>query len=100
MILDWCYLADPQISIQDKPLAKSGGHRNAYKDIWFSFNDEYSWSQRAFEITDQRISRRQQTTKEEVLNEDIQSDQLVMDEVDKNIAYQSSIKEKTVYRFL
>ncbi|MFX0033653.1 MAG: transglutaminase-like domain-containing protein [Candidatus Hodarchaeota archaeon] len=100
VILDWCYLADPQISIQDKPLAKDGGHRNAYKEIWFSFNDEYSWSQHAFEITDKRISKMQQATKEEVLNEEIESAKLVMDEVEKNIAYQSSIEEKIKYRFL
>ncbi|TFF98612.1 MAG: DUF4332 domain-containing protein [Promethearchaeota archaeon] len=68
VILDWCYLADPQIPIEQKPLAREGGHKNAYKDIWFTFNDQNSWANTAFEVTEGRISKNQKAKKEGVLN--------------------------------
>ncbi|EOU2097104.1 transglutaminase domain-containing protein [Clostridium perfringens] len=43
-IHDWCYYQDTEIPTGSKPLAKDGGYNNTYKDIWFTFNNEYGWS--------------------------------------------------------
>ncbi|MFX1304342.1 MAG: DUF4332 domain-containing protein, partial [Promethearchaeota archaeon] len=40
VILDWCYLQDPEVPIEEKPLARDGGTEGAYKDVLFTFNDE------------------------------------------------------------
>lgn len=49
-ILDWCYYEDSKVTIKDKPLAKNGGQRNSYKGVWFTFNNEYSWSQNSLQL--------------------------------------------------
>ncbi|MFX1366412.1 MAG: hypothetical protein ACFFCE_01840 [Promethearchaeota archaeon] len=67
VILDWCYLQDPELSIEEKPLARDGGQESAYKDIWFTFNDEFSWSPESFKIKSDRISKRREIIKEEAL---------------------------------
>ena len=67
VILDWCYLQDPEVDIKEKPLARDGGQEGAYRDIWFTFNDEYSWAQSAFEIQEGRISKNRTLSKDEVL---------------------------------
>jgi len=67
VILDWCYLQDPDIPIEEKPLARDGGQEGAYRNIWFTFNNEKSWSQTAFEVTSPRISKGRTTTMEDVL---------------------------------
>ncbi|MCK4384012.1 MAG: hypothetical protein KAW66_12005, partial [Candidatus Lokiarchaeota archaeon] len=66
-ILDWCYLQDPETPIEKKPLARDGGHENAYKDIYFTFNDDHSWAQTALEVKEGRISRNRQAKRDEVL---------------------------------
>jgi len=66
VILDWCYLQDPEILITEKPLARNGGTEDAYRDIWFTFNDLYSWAQSSFEVGS-RISKNRTTQKDEVL---------------------------------
>lgn len=53
VILDWCYFADPQIPIDQKPLAKD---IKQYRDIWFSFNSEKAWSHKDLAMTG-RIKR-------------------------------------------
>ncbi|MFX1365739.1 MAG: DUF4332 domain-containing protein, partial [Promethearchaeota archaeon] len=45
VILDWCYLQDPEVPVEQKPLARDGGTEGAYKDVLFTFNDEFSWAQ-------------------------------------------------------
>lgn len=67
VILDWCYLPDPDVSIEDKPLARDGGAQKAYKEVWFTFNDEYSWSQNSFEVVESRISKNKTTQRDDVL---------------------------------
>jgi hypothetical protein len=67
VILDWCYLQDPEVKIEDKPLARNGGQEGAYKSIWFTFNDEHSWAQSGFEVKEGRISKNRKTKQEEVL---------------------------------
>ncbi|MFX1326948.1 MAG: DUF4332 domain-containing protein [Promethearchaeota archaeon] len=67
VILDWCYLQDPEVSIEEKPLARDGGQEGAYKDVLFTFNDEFSWAQTALEVKEGRISKNRTTTKDEVL---------------------------------
>jgi len=68
VILDWCYLQDPELPIEKKPLARNGGHSDAYKEVWFTFNDENSWAQSSFEVRESRISKNRITKKEEVLS--------------------------------
>ncbi len=67
VVLDWCYLQDPEVEIEEKPLARNGGQEGAYKAIWFTFNDELSWSQSAFEVKEGRISKNRKTKQEDVL---------------------------------
>ncbi|MFW9785496.1 MAG: DUF4332 domain-containing protein [Candidatus Heimdallarchaeota archaeon] len=67
VILDWCYLQDPEVPIEKKPLARDGGQEGAYQDIWFTFNNKHSWAQSSFEIKDGRISKNRSTSKDEVL---------------------------------
>jgi hypothetical protein len=67
VILDWCYLQDPEVEIESKPLARDGGTEGAYRNIWFTFNDENSWAQSSFEIIEGRISNNRTTQKDEVL---------------------------------
>jgi len=66
VILDWCYLQDPEILIAEKPLARDGGTEGAYREIWFTFNDLHSWAQSSFEVGS-RISKNRTTQKDEVL---------------------------------
>jgi len=47
VILDWCYYEDSYLAVPLKPLASSVV---TYKDVWFSFNNQYSWSHKKFEI--------------------------------------------------
>ncbi len=66
VILDWCYFGDPEIPVDQKPLAKNGGQRNAYKDLWFAFNNEYSWTpSNTYSVTASRISDKNHTKKME-----------------------------------
>lgn len=48
--LDWCYYEDSDIKPEDKPLLKDGGYMNTYKNIWFTFNNKYSWSNELVEV--------------------------------------------------
>jgi len=66
VILDWCYLQDPEILIAEKPLARNGGTEGAYREIWFTFNDINSWAQSSFEVGS-RISKNRTMQKDEVL---------------------------------
>jgi len=47
VILDWCFLEDSNILISEKKLAKNN---DRYKDLWFSFNNLYSWSYKSYDI--------------------------------------------------
>ncbi len=67
VILDWCYLQDPEVPIEKKPLAGDGGTEGAYKDVLFTFNDEYSWAQTALEVKEGRISQNRTAKKDEIL---------------------------------
>ncbi len=67
VILDWCYLQDPEIPIEKKPLAREGGTEGAYKDVLFTFNDEDSWAQTALEVKLARISNNRTTSKDEIM---------------------------------
>lgn len=83
-ILDWCYLQDSKISVKDKPLAKDGGQRNAYKDVWFTFNNEHSWAGGSIKIFDSRMSKHMTAKKEEVLQEENEVDTL-MKRIDEKV---------------
>lgn len=45
--VDWCYLPDPQVPIANKPILKNNP---VYKNMWFTFNNEYTWSQKELEF--------------------------------------------------
>jgi len=49
-VCDWCYYEDSKTPILKKPLAKNGGYNNCYKDVWFTFNNQYSWNQTALTV--------------------------------------------------
>ena len=67
-ILDWCYLQDSKLPIKKKPLAKDGGQRKAYKEVWFTFNDKFSWNQKSLQLNG-RISNNRTSKKDQVLHE-------------------------------
>lgn len=84
-ILDWCYLEDSKLDILDKPLARNGGQRNAYKDVWFTFNNEYSWNQKALSIKGRVANDRADLSSnslEEVLDE-VDELNLILEGIDK-----------------
>jgi hypothetical protein len=72
VIMDWCYLQDPEIPPEKKPLSNDGGTYGAYKEIWFTFNDEYSWAQSPITVKATRISKNRTMKKEDVINESIE----------------------------
>lgn len=55
-IHDWCYYEDSEIPTGEKPLAKDGGYNNTYIDVWFTFNNEFTWSNEEVVIDQQRIN--------------------------------------------
>lgn len=54
-IHDWCYYEDTATPTGSKPLAKDGGQNNSYKDVFFTFNNEYSWSPTLTVIESNRV---------------------------------------------
>lgn len=70
VILDWCYYEDSRVAPHVKPLAKNGGVRNAYKDTWFTFNNELSWNQSSLKIGAGRVSQHQTTQMEEAVQQE------------------------------
>lgn len=71
-ILDWCYYQDSRVQVKDKPLAKDGGQRNAYKDVWFTFNGEHTWAGGSIKVFDSRMSKHMTEKKENVLMEEME----------------------------
>lgn len=49
-ICDWCYYEDSHLAPKDKPLAKNGGQKDAYKDTWFTFNNLFAWNQESLTL--------------------------------------------------
>ena len=78
VILDWCYAPDPDVPIEEKPLAKDGGQQGGYKETWFTFNDEYSWAIDLTQIPTGRISNNRTTKKDEIM--------IKMDDLMRNFA--------------
>lgn len=56
-IHDWCYYQDTDVPTGKKPLAKEGGYKNTYKDVWFTFNNEYSWSSKLTTVDANRVGK-------------------------------------------
>jgi len=48
-------------------LARNGGSEGAYRNIWFTFNNDNSWAQNSFEVKEGRISKNRTMQKDEVL---------------------------------
>lgn len=70
-ILDWCYYQDSHLPIKEKPLAKNGGQNNSYKQIWFTFNGQYSWNQMSISLGNRLATNsvhQNETTYESVIN--------------------------------
>lgn len=77
-ILDWCFYQDEQVPVIKKPNAKNGGQRNAYGEIWFTFNNEYSWSHKSLAISGR-----------------VNSEKVIMKEIDnKQIFYESILSRR------
>lgn len=55
-IHDWCYYEDTDVPTGKKPLAKEGGYNQCYIDVWFAFNNQYTWSDVERNIEDNRVS--------------------------------------------
>ncbi|MHA1671189.1 MAG: DUF4332 domain-containing protein [Promethearchaeota archaeon] len=94
VILDWCYLQDPDIPIEKKPLAKDGGTEGAYRNVWFTFNNEKSWAQTALEVTSSRISNGRTTKMEDVIIELLDITRILAEEeLDKLLAKMNFVVE-------
>jgi len=79
-----CYYEDSKTPILKKPLAKNGGYNNCYKDVWFTFNNQYSWNQSSLTVGG-RISNEEETkTLNEVLLEKVSVDSII-EKIDKKI---------------
>ena len=48
VVIDWCYLEDSRVKINDKPRARDN---KPYKTVWFSFNADSAWSHINFELS-------------------------------------------------
>lgn len=49
-IHDWCYFEDSKIPTGKKTLARYGGYKGCYKKVWFTFNNEYAWTEGPLEV--------------------------------------------------
>lgn len=47
VVIDWCFYQDSHLEIKNKPIVKNN---QVYKEVFFSFNDKYSWASHQFEI--------------------------------------------------
>jgi len=86
-ILDWCYYEDSNTPVKAKPLAKNGGQRNAYKDVWFTFNNEYSWNQKSLTVGSRMANdtgEKSDNTLQEVITNEIKLED-IMESVDKKV---------------
>ena len=81
-ICDWCFYEDSNLPILKKPLAKNGGYEQTYKEIWFTFNNEYSWTKGPVEVKD-RISLNRTAKKSYVLNESKKAVKKILNDIDK-----------------
>lgn len=59
-----CYYEDSTTPVLRKPLAREGGYKGCYKDVWFTFNNEYSWNQQNLTVSG-RISENQTAEKKD-----------------------------------
>ena len=73
VVMDWCYYEDSDIAPSNKPLAKNGGYNGNYQELWFTFNNEFSWNQEGLEINAQRISREQSLTEKMAVGTSVKS---------------------------
>lgn len=78
-ILDWCFYPDNSIPVSRKPLAKNGGVQNQYKEVWFTFNSEYSWTNTSLQISG-RVENKEQVKP-----------------IDKKILFESIINKKNIF---
>lgn len=83
--IDWCYYEDSNVPIRKKPLSKNGGQRNAYKDIWFTFNDKFSWNQSSIEIREGRISEHQTKALNETFIDNAITVESIMTRIDERL---------------
>lgn len=52
--LDWCYLANTK-AVKDRTPLKENEH---YKEIWFTFNDQFSWTEQPLELKTKRLKQK------------------------------------------
>ncbi len=61
-----CYFEDSKTPVAQKPLAKDGGYKGCYKDVWFTFNGDWCWSGGEIAVFDGRISTKQNVVLEQI----------------------------------
>lgn len=81
VILDWCFFPDANLPVESKPLASKNKY---YKDVWFTFNNEYSWHQNSLSIKEGRISNNYTAIKENVIMEELSIDNII-DKIDRKM---------------
>lgn len=79
-----CYYEDSKTPVARKPRAKDGGYKNCYKDVWFTFNNEFSWNQKSLKV-EGRISNNSADLSSNTLEETTQNYDLnsLMEDVEK-----------------
>jgi len=81
-----CYYEDSNTAISKKPKAKDGGQRNAYKDVWFTFNNEYAWNQESLTLSSRMANdsgEKSSNTKEKTLVESKTTIKDIIKKIDK-----------------
>ena len=66
LVMDWCYYEDSKTPVAQKPLAKDGGYKGCYKDVWFSFNGENCWSGGEIGVFDGRVAAKEDVILEQI----------------------------------
>ena len=86
-ILDWCYYEDSRLPINKKPKAKNGGYKGCYKDLWFTFNNEYAWNQESLTLGGRMSNdsaEKSSNSLNEVVSKELSID-AIMESVDKKV---------------
>jgi len=52
-VIDWCYFQNSDVEVSDKPLIVDD---KRYKEVWFSFNNNFAFAHKSFDIGTRLIS--------------------------------------------
>jgi transglutaminase-like putative cysteine protease len=91
VILDWCYYPDQKVKCDKKPLAKDGGFQSCYKEVWFTFNNEYSWNQESLTIDGTSLRSKKKSLNEDAL---LKKSEISLKSIIKNVDAKIKAKKK------